>query len=208
MPTKTRSKTAKLETEIAALEEQLERALAQIRESEAELSGAGRRREAIALDVLSEEPAAVTEDAELEELTVRAAGRLRIARSAVAQAEERITAARGRLDEEHRRAHRERADELGRERHALEEQLEERMAGLVEGLEALRDLDRRQRVAYHQAGDQDAYSRHVLGPTLSSWLSARLGGHRGYLPVAAQDWYRDHTLAQVDHLAKKPVERD
>ncbi len=210
MATKTKGRqgeVARLEEELRHLEEQRQRAADAILAAENELHEIKGRQDELAVAVIAEEEAAVSEMAELEETLLTATRRASVAKTAVGKLEEEISRAREDLEGERRRARREHADELGRERFALEEQLEERVAGLLEGLEALRDLDRRQRAALYEAGVADIFARHVLAYTLASWLSARLGGHNGYVPLAADDWHRDHALAELDGLARDPAER-
>ncbi len=209
MPTKAKGRQSEvalgsLEEQLRHLEQQRERAAGAILEADNETSEIKRRQDEIAVAAVSEEPEAVEEMATLEESLLVATRRAGVARSAVGQLEGQISRAREDLAEAEREVHRARFEEMGRERHALEERLEEQLGAFLEGLAELRDLDHRQRLESYEAGVGDAFARSPLGDVVGAWLSSRFGGAGGYLPLTVSDWHRDHTLAQLDHLAKKP----
>ncbi len=210
MPTKTKGKkgnlVARLEEELRHLEEQRERAAAAILEADNEASEIRRRQDEIAVAAVSEEPEALEEMATLEEALLVATRRGGVARSAVGQLEEQIERAKEDLAEEHKRSARERFEELGRERHALEERIETQLGTLLEGLAELRDLDQAQRLESYASGQADAFATHVLADTVANWLAGRLGGHGGFLPgVTTFEHYKEHTLAELDMLTR-PLE--
>ncbi len=210
MPTKTRKpedRTDEIAGRIRDLEHKRERAASMVLEADNEAAEIKRRQDAIAVAAVSEEPEALEEMASLEEALLVATRRASVARSAVAQLEEQIGRAREDLAEANRSAHRERFEELGRERHALEERIEEQLGTLLEGLAELRDLDHRQRLESYEAGVGDAFARSPLGDVVGAWLSSRFGGAGGYLPLTVSDWHRDHALCELDGLARDPAER-
>ncbi|MDP9477477.1 MAG: hypothetical protein M3R38_17635 [Actinomycetota bacterium] len=212
MPTKAKGRQSEvalgsLEEQLRRLQQQRERAAAAILEADNEAAEIKRRQDEIAVATVSEEPQAVEEMATLEEVLLVATRRGGVARSAVGQLEEQIEQAREDIAEANRSVHRERFEEMGRERHALEEQLEEQLGTLLEGLAELRDLDQRQRLESYEAGVGDAFARSPLGDVVGAWLSSRFGGAGGYLPLTVSDWHRDHALCELDGLARDPAER-
>ncbi len=206
MPTKTRSKTAKLETEIAALEEQRQRAADAILSADNELHEVKGRQDELAVAVIAEEKEAVSEMASLEEALLVATRRASVARSAVAQLEEQIERARQDLAEAEREVHREAFDKLAGERVRLEARIEEQMSGLLDALGELQTLDQAQRQEAYLAGVGDAYATHMLAYTVRAWLVSRLGGHGRYLELPVIDHYRERTLAELDVLTR-PLSR-
>ncbi len=210
-PTKTKAKdrTGEIEERLADLEQKRQRAADAIREADNEAAEIKRRQDEIAVAAVSEEPEAVEEMGVLEETLLLATRRAGVARRACAQLAERIEQTRGDLAAAEREGHREAFDRLAKERRGLEEQLEEQLGALLEGLTRLRDLDQAQRLESYAAGQADAFATHVLADTVANWLAGRLGGHGGFLPgVTTFEHYKEHTLAELDVLAQKPVERD
>ncbi len=212
MVTKTKGKKSEvvlgsLEEQLRRLEQKRERAAGMVLDADNEAAEIRRRQDEIAVAAVSEEPEALEEMASLEEALLVATRRSGVARSAAAQLEEQIGQTREDLAEAERAVHRQRFEEMGRERHALEERLEEQLGTLLEGLAELRDLDQRQRLESYEAGVGDAFARSPLGDVVGAWLSSRFGGAGGYLPLTVSDWHRDHALAELDGLARDPAGR-
>ncbi len=210
MPTKTRkpgNRTDEIAGRIRDLEHKRERAASMVLEADNEAAEIKRRQDEIAVAAVSEEPEALEEMGVLEETLLTAVRRGGVARSAVEQLGAQIEQAKEDLVEEHKRIARERFEELAKERHALEERLEEQLGTLLGGLAELRDLDQAQRLESYAAGQADAFATHVLADTVANWLAGRLGGHGGFLPgVTTFEHYKEHTLAELDVLAR-PLER-
>ena len=72
--------------------------------------------------------------------------------------------------------------ELAQARHRLEERAEEEMGALLTTLGQLRALDEEQRRYAHLAGVSGTTLR-VAQAVVANWLSARLGGDRGFVPL-------------------------
>jgi hypothetical protein len=87
--------------------------------------------------------------------------------------------ARERAEEAARRG---RYDEIAREREAIEARATEAMLGLVESLDALSEVDYRQRVAAREAGVSDALNRSAWRLTTNNWIAGHLRDHAGDLP--------------------------
>ncbi|MDP9478286.1 MAG: hypothetical protein M3R38_21840 [Actinomycetota bacterium] len=207
MPTKAKDRTGEIEERLADLEQKRQRAAGAILEADNEAAEIRQRQDEIAVAAVSEEPEALEEMGVLEEALVVAARRGGVARSAVGQLEGQIERAREDLAEAEREVHREAFDRLAKERRGLEEQLEEQLGALLEGLTRLRDLDQAQRQEAYLAGVGDAYATHMLAYTVRAWLVSRLGGHGRYLELPVIDHYRERTLAELDVLTR-PLERD
>lgn len=204
MPAKTNDPIREVSEEISSLEEQRENALSRAEEAEAGIPSATERLKEISVAVVGEDPAAVEESEDLEEMVVRQSRRAKTARAAASQLEGKLAETKVRLAEEERRQHRERFAELAAERGELEEDLEATMADLLRKLSELRALDGEQRAAAYRAGEATRVNPRRLGDVLEGWLLGRLGGYGRYLPTAPpHEMYREQSLAQLDPLARE-----
>lgn len=182
-------------------------------EVDAELAQAVAGRDELARAVAAGVSGALDEAEALESLIARIQVRGRVARAAVEKAAESKAEAEAERAEEERRSERERAEqdrqraeahygELARERHRLEGRAEAEMGVLLKTLEELRDLDGRQRLAARSAGRSRTLGAATLVGELERWLSARLGGPGGYLPLVGPDAYAGASLPEIDPMAR------
>jgi chromosome segregation ATPase len=209
MTTKTKTKkpenrTGVLEERIRTLEQQRQRASDAITEAEDDSSEIKERQDAIAVAVVAQERAAVEEMAGLEEALLLETRRAAVGRTAEKQLDAQIAQAKEALAAEERREHLERAADLARERHSLEERCEQEVATLLATLSELEQLDRRHCQELRAGGLQTP--TEPLGWMVEEWLLTRLTAwvsenprHQGF---AAKD------LPELDGLASEATPED
>ncbi len=112
---KARDETAQIEERLHALEQQRQRASDAILEAKNEASEIKKRQDELAVAVISEEAAAVSEMGELEDALLTATRRASVARSALGQLEAEISQAKEDLAEAERQEHLRRFEELARQ---------------------------------------------------------------------------------------------
>lgn len=192
-----------IEEEISALALRKEAALRRVRETEDELARVDKRQGEIALAVVSEDPAAVEEDDQLADDHVRATRNVRVARSAVEQAEKGLSELASRQEAEEKAIHEERHDDLARKRYKLEQKLEKQLDTFLGTVAELDGLDAEQDLEKLDAGMNDHWISHRQILTL--WLEGRLGGSGKLLPGLdgrTNPEHRGH-LCDVDPRASK-----
>ncbi len=189
----------KLEAEVERLEGRLQAARQSAREAEEELGEIRARRKEIGLAVFEEDAEAVEELARLRTKAATSEEALEVSSGAAGKLVRLLEEAKGRLAEEKRNLHRQRYEEIARERYALDEEIEEAADKLAEGLDRLSDLDGKQHAEGRAGGLDPSYDIHDL---TRGWLSSRF---REYLPFGAevQEYYRK-PLVEVDRKASGP----
>ncbi len=203
MPTTKREELSalveRLEAEVERLEGRLQAARQSAREAEEELGEIRARRKEIGLKVFEEDEEAVEELARLRTNAAASEETLEVSCGAADKLVRLLEEAKGRLAEEKRSLHRQRYEELARERYALNEEIEAAADKLAEGLDRLSDLDGEQYTEGQAGGLDPSYDIHDL---TRGWLSSRL---RDYLPFGAevQEYYRK-PLVEVDAKAYRP----
>ncbi|MDP9488160.1 MAG: hypothetical protein M3Q49_20625 [Actinomycetota bacterium] len=189
----------RLEAEVERLEGRLQAARQSARKAEEELGAIRARRKEIGLKVFEEDEEAVEELARLRTNAAASEETLEVSRGAADKLVRLLEEAKGRLAEEKRNLHRQRYEELARERYALDEEIEAAADKLAEGLDRLSGLDGEQYTEGRAGGLDPSYDVHDL---TRGWLSSRF---REYLPFGAevQEYYRK-PLVEVDGKAYRP----
>jgi chromosome segregation ATPase len=200
MPTTKREELSalveRLEAEVERLEGRLQAARQSARKAEEELGEIRARREEIGLEVFEEDEEAVEELARLRTSAASSEEALEVSSGAADKLVRLLEEAKGRLAEEKRNLHRQRYEELARERYALDGEIEAAAHKLAEGLDRLSGLDGKQHAEGRAGGLDPSYDIHDL---TRGWLSSRF---RDYLPFGAevQAYYRK-PLVEVDRKA-------
>jgi hypothetical protein len=187
------------------LEARRQRAAEAIREAKNEAAEIRSRQDALAVAVVAEDEEAMRKMADLQDDLLVATRRAEVARIAVPKLGEEIT----RTEKEHaeavRHIHLAEAEEYVRERHEIEAELESAMNVLLERLENLKRVDKLQRQQLYRAGDEYAFARHQVDRTIASWLTSKLSGAKGYLPLPVDYQHQgQHSLPELDPMLRSP----
>ena len=185
-------------TEIERLEEQLDKALAQVEDSERKLEEMNERRIALAPLAFTGDEAADRELMALEEKAGQLSRKARLARNVASELGRSLKEAEARRAKEERRVHLGRHVGLSEERYLLEVELEESMSRVLKDLERLRKLDTEQHGEAQAAGLRMEYRYRSL---VAGWLSSRL---QGYLPLGEVDEVYREPLFDTDEQNLEP----
>jgi hypothetical protein len=202
--TKQENRTSELEEHLSELEQQRRLAGDALMGATRRIEEIAARQQEIAVAVVSGDEEAVTENEQLEEALLLENRRRSTARSAAQQLDAHLERAKEDLAAEKRREHLERASDLARERHSLEERCEQEVATLLATLSELEQLDRRHCQELRAGGLQTP--TEPLGWMVEEWLLTRLAAwvsenprHQGF---AAKD------LPELDGLASEATPED
>jgi hypothetical protein len=187
------------------LEARRQRAAEAIREAKNEAAEIRSRQNALAVAVVAEDEESTKKMADLQDDLLVATRRAEVARIAVPKLEEEIARTEKEHSEAVRHIHLAEAEEYVRERHEIEAELENAMNVLLERLENLKRVDKLQRQQLYRAGDEYAFARHQVDRTIASWLTSKLSGAKGYLPLPVDYQHQgQHSLPELDPMLRPP----
>jgi chromosome segregation ATPase len=195
-------RVGELDKELTTLHEQLERAQGIIGEADSEKRRIEERQDEIAVAVISEDEAAQEEHSELVDELVVQTRRASTARVAVGKLEEQIAATKALKDKAVSEVHRERFNELARERGHVEAEIEEAMSALLDGITELADIHSKQ--IREAQGVGTSFGQSVAGQSLQSRVQSYLGArlHQWGMPTTVSSTlYAKASLAEADPLA-------
>jgi hypothetical protein len=195
-------RVAELDGELATLASQHEAASKKIRAADGALLRIKSRQEKLAVAVIAEDDSAVRENDELTDALVREERQAAVARSALSQLEEKMAQAKEARKKAISEVHRERFNELARERGHVEAEIEEAMSALLDGLTELGDIHARQ--IREAQGVDERFSQSVAEQSLNSRLQSYLGARLhpwGVPTTAASTLFASTSLAEADSLA-------
>jgi hypothetical protein len=143
--------------------------------------------------------------ADLQDSLLKVTRREEVSRIAVSKLGEEIARTEKEHSEAVRHIHLAEAEEYARKRHEIEAQIEGAMNVLLERLEDLKRVDNLQRQQLYRAGDEYALARHQVDRTIASWLTGKLGGTKGYLPLPVDYQHQGrHSLPELDPMLRSP----
>src|SRR3712207_4527982 len=205
MPDKTTSsneaRARALADRLRDLQARRQRAAEAIREANNEAAEIRSRQDALAVAVVAEDEESTKKMADLQDSLLMATRRVEVSRIAVSKLREEIARTEKEHSEAVRQSHLAEAEEYARKRHEIEAQIEGAMNVLLERLEDLKRVDNLQRQQLYRAGDEYAYARHQVERTIASWLTSKLGGAKGYLPLAVDYRHQgQHSLPELDPI--------
>ncbi|MDQ5830231.1 MAG: hypothetical protein M3324_10320 [Actinomycetota bacterium] len=187
------------------LQARRQRAAEAIREANNEAAEIRSRQDALAVAVVAEDEESMKKMADLQDSLLAATRRVEVSRIAVSKLGEEIARTEKEHSEAVRHIHLAEAEEYARERHEIAAQIEGAMDVLLERLEDLKRVDNLQRQQLYRAGDEYALARHQVERTIASWLTGKLGGTKGYLPLAVDYQHQGrHSLPELDPMLRSP----
>ena len=209
MPDKTtnsnEARTKALADHLRDLQARRKRAAEAIREANNEAAEIRSRQDALAVAVVAEDEESTKKMADLQDSLLAATRRVEVSRIAVSKLGEEIARTEKEHSEAVRHIHLAEAEEYARKRHEIEAQIEGAMNVLLERLEDLKRVDNLQRQQLYRAGDEYAFARHQVDRTIASWLTGKLGGTKGYLPLAVDYQHQGrHSLPELDPMLRSP----
>ena len=187
------------------LQARRQRAAEAIREANNEAAQIRSRQDALAVAVVAEDEESTKKMADLQDSLLMATRRAEVSRIAVSKLGEEIARTEKEHSEAVRYIHLAEAEEYARERHEIAAQVEGAMDLLLERLEDLKRVDNLQRQQLYRAGDEYAFARHQVDRAIASWLTGKLGGAKGYLPLAVDYQHQGrHGLPELDPMLRSP----
>jgi hypothetical protein len=187
------------------LQARRQRAAEAIREANNEAAEIRSRQDALAVAVVAEDEESMKKMADLQDSLLAATRRVEVSRIAVSKLGEEIARTEKEHSEAVRHIHLAEAEEYAHERHEIAAQIEGVMDVLLERLEDLKRVDNLQRQQLYRAGDEYALVRHQVDHTIASWLTSKLGGTKGYLPLAVDYQHQgQHSLPELDPMLRSP----
>src|SRR3712207_5568157 len=209
MPDKTTSsneaRARALADRLRDLQARRQRAAEAIREANNEAAEIRSRQDALAVAVVAEDEESTKKMADLQDSLLMATRRVEVSRIAVSKLGEEIARTEKEHSEAVRHTHLAEAEEYARERHEIAAEIEGAMDLLLERLEDLKRVDNLQRQQLYRAGDEYALVRHQVDHTIASWLTGKLGGAKGYLPLAVDYQHQGrHGLPELDPMLRSP----
>jgi hypothetical protein len=187
------------------LQARRQRAAEAIREANNEAAEIRSQQDALAVAVVAEDEESTKKMADLQDSLLAATRRVEVSRIAVSKLGEEIARTEKEHSEAVRHIHLAEAEEYARERREIEAQIEGAMDVLLERLEDLKRVDNLQRQQLYRAGDEYALARHQVDRTIASWLTGKLGGTKGYLPLAVDYQHQGrHGLPELDPMLRSP----
>src|SRR3712207_948011 len=187
------------------LQARRQRAAEAIQEANNEAAQIRSRQDALAVAVVAEDEESTKKMADLQDSLLAATRRVEVYRIAVSKLGEEIARTEKEHSEAVRDIHLAEAEEYARERHEIAAQIEGAMDLLLERLEDLKRVDNLQRQQLYRAGDEYAFARHQVDRTIASGLTGKLGGTRGYLPLAVDYQHQGrHSLPELDPMLRSP----
>ena len=183
------------------LQARRQRAAEAIREADNEAAEIRSRQDALAVAVVAEDEESTKKMADLQDSLLAATRRVEVSRIAVSKLGEEIARTEKEHSEAVRHIHLAEAEEYARERHEIAAEIEGAMDVLLERLEDLKRVDNLQRQQLYRAGDEYALTRHRVERTIASWLTSKLGGAKGCLPLAVDYQHQGrHSLPELDPM--------
>ena len=187
------------------LQARRQRAAEAIREANNEAAEIRSRQDALAVAVVAEDEESTKKMADLQDSLLAATRRVEVSRIAASKLGEEIARTEKEHSEAVRHIHLAEAEEYARERHEIAAEIEGAMNVLLERLEDLKRVDNLQRQQLYRAGDEYALVRHQVDHTIASWLTSKLGGTKGYLPLAVDYQHQgQHSLPELDPMLRSP----
>jgi hypothetical protein len=187
------------------LQARRQRAAEAIREANNEAAEIRSRQDALAVAVVAEDEESMKKMADLQDSLLVATRRVEVSRIAVSKLGEEIARTEKEHSEAVRHIHLAEAEEYARKRHEIAAEIEGAMDFLLERLEDLKRVDNLQRQQLYRAGDEYALVRHQVDHTIASWLTSKLGGTKGYLPLAVDYQHQgQHSLPELDPMLRSP----
>ena len=183
------------------LQARRQRAAEAIREANNEAAEIRSRQDALAVAVVAEDEESMKKMADLQDSLLAATRRVEVSRIAVSKLGEEIARTEKEHSEAVRHIHLAEAEEYARKRREIEAEIEGAMNVLLERLEDLKRVDTLQRQQLYRAGDEYALVSHQVERTIASWLTSKLGGAKGYLPLAVDYQHQgQHSLPELDPM--------